>query len=264
MRHRVRDVAPLVVGTLLLASFLLAFTPSPGPASAAPAGGAQEGEVDTSADDELLAAGAEAYTATCSGCHQPAGVGLPPQFPPLIDNPRAMDADYVRTVIANGLSGEIEVNGTVYDGVMPAFSTLPDDDVEAIVFYLQSGFAAPSTPAAETPGVGVGGGLPDEADFLIQIAFLIAAGVGLFVLLPRITSQHGGDSMPWLDAALKAAIIVAATAILTVFVPNWALNTDTVQSLDRNVQDFVGTSLWVGGVGVVLAAVWYASRERRI
>ncbi|MEZ5245112.1 MAG: cytochrome c [Acidimicrobiales bacterium] len=220
---------------------------------------------DDEAQIELLTRGAAVYSSTCSGCHQPGGVGLPSQFPPLLDNPNVQDEVYLRDVLANGRQGELVVNGVTYNGRMPAFSTLPADDVDAVIAYVQGGFLAPAAPtaAAETGG-STGSGLPDGANLAMQISFLIAGAVGLFVLLPRITSAHDGLEMPWLDASLKTAIIVVGFIAFTVFVPNWALQTDTVNKLDRPVQEFVGTSLWLGGLLVTLGAVWYAHREKRI
>lgn len=219
----------------------------------------------TDGEAELLTRGAAVYSASCSGCHQPGGVGLPTQFPPLLDNPNVQDEAYLRDVLANGRQGELVVAGVTYDGRMPAFSTLPAADVDAVVAYVQGGFLAPTAPAAETDGAGRGGsGLPAGANLAMQVGFLIAGAVGLFVLLPRITSAHDGLEMPWLDASLKTAIIVVGFIAFTVFVPNWALQTDTVNKLDRPVQEFVGTSLWLGGLLVTLGAVWYAHREKRI
>ena len=222
-------------------------------------------ETPTDGEAELLTRGAAVYSASCSGCHQPGGVGLPTQFPPLLDNPNVQDETYLRDVLANGRQGELVVAGVSYDGRMPAFSTLPAADVDAVVAYVQGGFLAPAAPAAATDGAGRGGSdLPAGANLAMQVSFLIAGAVGLFVLLPRITSAHDGLEMPWLDASLKTAIIVVGFIAFTVFVPNWALQTDTVNKLDRPVQEFVGTSLWLGGLLVTLGAVWYAHREKRI
>jgi mono/diheme cytochrome c family protein len=227
--------------------------------------GTASAQEDTGPSDELIARGAAVYTDSCSGCHQPGGGGIPGQFPPLLGNPHVDDAEYVRGVLANGRTGELVVDGVTYDGRMPAFSTLPDSDVDAVIAFVQGGFVVPAGGggAAETPG-GTGGGLPDEADMMMTVAFVIAGAVALFVLLPRITSTHDGLEMPWLDASLKAALIVVGFIAFTVIVPDWALQTETVTKLDRPVQDFVGTALWLGGLVVTLGAVWYAHREKRI
>jgi mono/diheme cytochrome c family protein len=84
------------------------------------------------ADDDALPQRAEVYSQLCSTCHQPGGIGINEQFPPLVNNPRAADTDYLRTVITDGVEGELVVNGVSYDGRMPAFSTLPEEDIEAV------------------------------------------------------------------------------------------------------------------------------------
>jgi len=260
---------PLPIVFVLVASIVMAGIGLTGSswagATEAPADADPEADAEADAEAELLIQGAAVYSESCSGCHQPGGVGLPPQFPPLLDNPNIADEAYFRDVLANGRQGELVVNGVTYDGRMPAFSTLPDDDTDAVIAYIQGGFVAPVPPAAAAGGGPSGGSsLPVGADLAMQVAFLIAGAVGLFVLYPRLVSSHDGLDMPWLDASLKTACIVVAFIAFTVFVPDWALQTDTVNKLDRPVQEFVGTSLWLGGLLVVLGAVWYAHREKRI
>lgn len=86
------------------------------------------------AEDE----GQGVYTANCSSCHQPDGLGIPGSFPPLSGNPHVQDSAHVRTVVTEGLSGPIEVNGATYDGVMPPFSSLSDAEIDAVTAYIQA------------------------------------------------------------------------------------------------------------------------------
>ncbi|QKK02662.1 MAG: c-type cytochrome [Pseudomonadota bacterium] len=84
-----------------------------------------------------LNAGAEAYRIHCQSCHQADGSGLPGAFPPLTGNSRIeKNPEYVIGNILTGLSGEIEVNGQTYNGVMPAMGYLSDTDVANIVSYV--------------------------------------------------------------------------------------------------------------------------------
>ena len=99
----------LIVGALVAAGLL------------PPAVGAQE------APD-----GREVYLANCASCHQGTGVGVPGSFPPLLDNPNIQDAGYVGTVIREGLTGPIEVNGVTYDSEMPAQAQLTDAEIDAL------------------------------------------------------------------------------------------------------------------------------------
>lgn len=85
---------------------------------------------------EDSAAGAVVYSANCASCHQADGSGVVGSFPPLVGNPNAADADYVESVVRDGLSGPIEVLGEPYDGQMQAFDALSDDEVSAVVAYV--------------------------------------------------------------------------------------------------------------------------------
>jgi mono/diheme cytochrome c family protein len=216
--------------------------------------------------DEVLILGAEVYSSVCSSCHQPGGTGIVGQFPPLLDNPNVADADYVRDVIANGRQGEIVVNGETYNGRMPAFSTLPADEVDAVIAYVQSGFQAPTNAPAAVVETGpvAGTELPGFANMTQLLAIAIALGVVALVLAPRLTSAHSGLEMPWFDAWLKAGVIVVGFIVFTVFVPSWVLQTETVSGLDRMAQDIIGAGLWFGALAAGIWALWYANRERRI
>lgn len=80
--------------------------------------------------------GKAVYDQACVACHQADGRGVPGSFPPLTGNPNAADEAYVADVIRNGLSGPIEVNGVTYDGVMPAITTLSDEQIAAVSAYV--------------------------------------------------------------------------------------------------------------------------------
>lgn len=95
--------------------------------------------------------GAVLYRDRCSGCHGAAGAGSA-AFPPLAGNPNVDDAGYVRGVIADGRSGQIVVNGTTYDGVMP--DNLDDGldaaQIDAIVAFVQGDLQTPAASATTT------------------------------------------------------------------------------------------------------------------
>lgn len=215
--------------------------------------------------DEVLREGAEVYSAVCSSCHQPGGVGLAGDFPPLIDNPNVQDAEYVRTVIAEGRSGEIVVNGETYDGVMPAQSTLNDVDVDNVIAYIQSGFLAPSTPEVVVDsGPTAGTQLPEFTTMMIAAAFLLTIGAFALVLGPRVVGAHDRRTLPWTDAWMKTAVIVVGMIVATVYVPSRVLEFDAVRELPDAFQDLIAVGLWTAGLCGGLWALWYAHRERRI
>jgi mono/diheme cytochrome c family protein len=57
----------------------------------------------------------------------------------------------VITIVKNGLSGKISVNGTTYNGQMPSWKgTLSDNDIAAVITYVRSAWsnkASAVTPA---------------------------------------------------------------------------------------------------------------------
>ncbi len=258
----------------LLFSFLIALlvfaasaisvgaTEEPAPAEATDA------EVDPvqEALDDQLREGAEVYSQVCSSCHQPGGAGLPGRYPPLVDNPHVDDADYVADVIMNGREGEIIVAGETYNGIMPSFSTLTDEETDAVIAYIQNDFAAPAAAIAEFESSRpvAGTELPALTNMSAYAVYLLAASVFGLVLAPRLLSQNSRLNTPWLDAWLKTAVIVLSVILLTVFLPDWALKTGAVSKLSRFAQDFIGSALWAIGLATVLGGLWYAHRESRV
>lgn len=94
------------------------------------------------------AAGQKVYSTNCSSCHQATGKGQPGVFPPLAGNPVVTgDPTKVITVVKNGLSGKITVNGQTYNGQMPAWKgTLSDSDIAAVVSYIRTSWGNKGTP----------------------------------------------------------------------------------------------------------------------
>lgn len=216
-------------------------------------------------DDATLSAGAEVYASVCAACHQAGGVGLSGEFPPLVDNPNVDDADYVATVIREGLSGEIVVNGESFDGVMPPQPGISDDDVVAVVAYVQSGFAAPAVAAPEVDtGPVAGTDLPLLADYAVFVAFAVAVIVGLVVFAPRLLAANNRREITWLDAWLKTGVIVVGLIVATTILPAKVLEMGAVQDLPRTAQDLIAVGIW--GVAVLgsLWGLWFAHREDRV
>jgi mono/diheme cytochrome c family protein/heme/copper-type cytochrome/quinol oxidase subunit 4 len=84
------------------------------------------------------ALGERTYTSTCQGCHQAGGAGLPGVFPPLAGNmPSLHNAEggreYLIDVLLYGLTGQIQVNGQTYNGVMPPWAGLSDEQIAAVL-----------------------------------------------------------------------------------------------------------------------------------
>lgn len=113
--------------------------------------------VDDASDgkDAKIAAGKAVFEKVCQACHQADGKGLPVSFPPLAKSDY-LAADLPRAIagVVNGLSGEITVNGTKFDQVMPA-ATLSDDEVAAAFTFVLNSFGnkGGSVTAAEVKAV---------------------------------------------------------------------------------------------------------------
>ncbi|WP_299390010.1 cytochrome c [uncultured Gelidibacter sp.] len=85
---------------------------------------------------ESMARGAVVYENFCMNCHMPNGEGIPKAFPPLAK------ADYLMKkrqesikAVKYGLSGEITVNGVVYNSSMAALG-LSDNEVADVMNYV--------------------------------------------------------------------------------------------------------------------------------
>jgi mono/diheme cytochrome c family protein len=83
--------------------------------------------------------GAPIYGAQCAACHQASGAGIPGAFPPLANHAYELyraDRDFMPLVLLYGLQGPIEVHGTTYNGLMPAFGQLDDDAIAAVLNHV--------------------------------------------------------------------------------------------------------------------------------
>lgn len=86
------------------------------------------------------ALGEQVYAANCASCHQATGAGIPGAFPPLAGHaPELVDVEGGRTYLVDallyGLQGQINVLGTSYNGVMPAWAFLSDEQIAAVANY---------------------------------------------------------------------------------------------------------------------------------
>ncbi|NOQ73400.1 MAG: c-type cytochrome [Crocinitomix sp.] len=100
------------------------------------------GETEGWATDDMLvqpsefASGEKVYMSTCVACHQKDGVGLEGAFPPLANSDYLLaDKNRAIEIAANGMEGEIIVNGDVYNTVM-APQGLTNKEVLDVVNYV--------------------------------------------------------------------------------------------------------------------------------
>ncbi|MEN2981246.1 MAG: cytochrome C-552 [Thermus sp.] len=84
--------------------------------------------------------GAKLYT-QCAACHQATGQGLPGAFPPLAGHVAEILAlkggrEFLIQVLLWGLQGQIEVKGMKYNGAMPAYNGLKDEEIAALLNHI--------------------------------------------------------------------------------------------------------------------------------
>jgi len=80
--------------------------------------------------------GATVYASACTVCHGPDGKGTSEAFPPVAGHAAelaAADRSYLPLVVLYGLSGEIDVNGKSFNGVMPPWSHLSNEAIAAVL-----------------------------------------------------------------------------------------------------------------------------------
>ncbi|TVR91190.1 MAG: cytochrome c [Trueperaceae bacterium] len=83
--------------------------------------------------------GAQLYAANCASCHGPAGAGIAGAFPPLAGHAAELaeqSRPYLIDSLLYGLQGQIVVRGTTYNGVMPAWGQLSDDEIAAVLDHI--------------------------------------------------------------------------------------------------------------------------------
>ena len=92
-------------------------------------------------EPEDLAIGQKIYNQYCMACHQSNGLGASGRFPPLNGTDWVTgDKERLVHLILNGMEGAIEVNGEIYDGVMPQHSFLNDDQIADVLTYIRTHF----------------------------------------------------------------------------------------------------------------------------
>lgn len=112
---------------------------------------ALSGLLIASAPAEAQADGAKVYATVCSSCHQATGQGVPGAFPPLAGSEWVTgDETRIVKIILHGVTGEIDVAGEMFAGMMPPWGGgLDDAEIAAVATYVRSNFGneAPAVTA---------------------------------------------------------------------------------------------------------------------
>lgn len=82
--------------------------------------------------------GKAVFSQQCIACHQANGQGLAGEFPPLAGNPDLFRSrEFPALVLLNGLQGPVTVNGNPFNGQMPSFNFLSDQEIAAVIGYVR-------------------------------------------------------------------------------------------------------------------------------
>jgi mono/diheme cytochrome c family protein len=139
---------PALVAAALVAAAAVTFRTLP-EAEARPDGRARGAEQPKT--------GQQIYSTTCAACHQPNGEGNGETYPPLAGSEWVTGSDArLARIILHGLTGEVEVAGQTYSGMMPPWKDiLKDEEIAAVATYIRStwGNKAPAVTAATVTAV---------------------------------------------------------------------------------------------------------------
>jgi mono/diheme cytochrome c family protein len=123
----------LLFGTYYLGNYIGDFSPNPWLQSPDPVA-----EATAPSAAEATVSGANIYSSRCASCHQANGQGVSGAFPPLIRTPWVEDKGQIIRILLHGMQGEMEVDGEVYNGAMPAWgSTLSDREIAAVITHVR-------------------------------------------------------------------------------------------------------------------------------
>jgi mono/diheme cytochrome c family protein len=96
---------------------------------------------------EDVSEGQRIYSIYCAICHQNDGQGAGTRYPPLAGTDWVSgDKERLIKVILHGLEGEVEINGTIFNSMMPQHSFLSDNEIAGLLTYIRSSFGNNAAP----------------------------------------------------------------------------------------------------------------------
>lgn len=142
-------VITIVAGVFLWAIGYILFTHQTLPASYGDRRSALDFQVAaTASGEDGVIDGGKLYATHCVACHQATGAGLPGVFPPITGSEWVIGEPKVLIqILLHGVSGELTVNDTVYNGMMPAFGDkMNDNELAALLTHLRADFGNTAEP----------------------------------------------------------------------------------------------------------------------
>ncbi len=105
----------------------------------------QDGAETGPAVKQAVVSGKDIYMRNCASCHLANGDGIPATYPPLAKSDYLGDRQRAIGQVIKGRSGEIEVNGKKYNGVMPP-QQLNDEEVASVLSFVYNHFGNNGNP----------------------------------------------------------------------------------------------------------------------
>ncbi len=100
----------------------------------------------TKAEKELFNKGQLVYTTLCGACHQPNGEGQEGLAPPLKNSEWVSGSkERLTRIVLHGMQGPVEVDGKVYNLLMPGLAVLEDEQIASVLTYVRNSFGHTSS-----------------------------------------------------------------------------------------------------------------------
>jgi mono/diheme cytochrome c family protein len=107
--------------------------------------------------EQIVASGKKAYLSACVNCHQASGQGVAGVYPPLAGSAWVTgNEERVIRVLLHGLSGPVDVEGTAYNGAMPAFGKVTgggfnwsEEKVSHVLTYIRQEWGNKAAPVTK-------------------------------------------------------------------------------------------------------------------
>lgn len=88
-----------------------------------------------------MAKGKVVYNNICATCHMADGLGVQRMNPPLNQTTYVLgDKTKLISIVLNGFSEDVEINGERYSNTMPAHDFLKDDEIANVLTYVRNSF----------------------------------------------------------------------------------------------------------------------------
>ncbi|MEO8204704.1 MAG: cytochrome c [Chthoniobacterales bacterium] len=98
-----------------------------------------------------MVVGKRVFSQNCVVCHQQTGLGVAGQFPPLVGSEWVMSQDWhgdnhLVKIVLMGMQGPVTVKGIPFNGAMPPWNQLKDEQIAAVLTYVRNEWGNKALP----------------------------------------------------------------------------------------------------------------------